>query len=230
MRYDQLLLLALAGVICLIPLTAYLFWLRYVTKQPHPVIVSGRSDFFVLLLGVLGFVLFGGGLVLLLTQNNALLLLRGNWSLVQGTLEQERSAWLWSLRIYAFGILSWVGWEFFRRRRMMVVYNISPASFEQILQDLFQQFDLPLTREGNRWFSVRELFVLHGWDATRTVILKWVGYRDQKLFVELERSLRERLPSIDVPFNPFYLVTAAASIVSLILSILSLVLLLLLIR
>ena len=73
-----ILAICLCGVFCLIPLTMYLWWLARITGARHPKPISGPWDFAGLMLGLSGFVVFGGGLLLTLCQSNFRYWMRGN--------------------------------------------------------------------------------------------------------------------------------------------------------
>lgn len=224
-------MLALAGLICLAPLTVYLLWLCAVTRRPRPTVVSGRWDFIALFLGLFGIIVYGGGLFLSFVHSNALFAIRGNWELLKSTLAQERTAWAWAAGGYALAILGLVATEMVLRRRSLTLYNMPLPLLEQTLEELFQQLGQPLERKGDTWWShARPLFRLDAFDAGRTVTLSWQGEDDKPLFQEVERHLRQRLPSLPVPENPAVTWLTSGAIVGVVLTVVSFAILILLSR
>jgi len=231
LRFDQIVMLSLAGLIGLTPLTVYLLGLGTIARRRRPTVVAGRWDFIALFLALFGFLLFGGGLLLSFLHSNSLFAIRGNWQLLHATLAQERTAWAWTAVAYFLVIVALVAWELFARRRVLVIYNVTPAVLEPMLVEFFEQRGLPLTREGYVWSAKSgSLFRLEAFEAGRTATLRWINDNEPTLFQEVERHLRECLPSVLMPENPTVLWIRIAGLASTSLAAVSFAILVLMIR
>lgn len=189
------LVVCLCGVFCLTPLSLYLFWAAIVTRRTSPTIVSGQWDFVGVILGLSGFILFGGGLVLSLLQSNFRYWMRGNFESLRAAWAQEKTSWLLLAAVYAFSVIGIVALTLASRRRSLVVYNIEPAAFEATIVEVFEHLGQPIERRGNLWVSGGPLFELDRFDSGQTVTLRWVA-ADGLLFVEVERLLREAMINV----------------------------------
>lgn len=195
-----ILVICLAGVLCLIPLTLYFLWLAQVTRREHPVAVSGPWDFTGLALGLSGFILFGGGVVLSLLQSNFRFWMRGNFEALRAVWIQERVTWALLVFCYLALVLGGIGLTLLARRRSLVVYNIEPDACEGLLGEVFEQLGRPVERHGKLWTSGAPLFELDTFEGGRTVTLRWVS-NDVRLFEEATRSLRAALAAHPSPEN-----------------------------
>ncbi len=195
MPLPPLVLLYLGGLACLTPVAAYLLWVGSYARRPRPTVVSGPWDFAALLLGLSGFVLFGGTVVLALVRSNVRLGARGNFNAVKAAWEHEWLSWLLVVGAYLAAVVGTAAWGLFARRRALVVYNVAPADFEHALSDVFDQIGQKVERRGNGWFAGPEVCRLDPFPAGRTVTLRWTG-DDPHLFEEVERQLRQSLPGL----------------------------------
>jgi hypothetical protein len=200
LAFNFILVILVAAVCCLAPLSAYLFWLAGVNRRPKPTVYSGRWDFVSLLIGLSGFVLFGGGLLLSLLQSNARFLTRGNFEAVRAAWGQDRAAWVVIVVVYLLAVVGGVLYTLKARRRSLVVYNIEPGVFEGVLVEVFDALGTPVERRGNLWVGGVPLFELEPFDAANTVTLRWVS-DDDRLFQEVERQLREAVTGVAAPDN-----------------------------
>jgi hypothetical protein len=189
------------GVFCLIPLGLYLWWLSLVTRREHPKPIAGAWDFAALLLGLSGFVVFGGGLVLTLFQSNFRYWMRGNAEALRGAWVQERVTWMLLVACYLFVVAAVAGLTLAARRRSVVVYNVEPAAFEALIGEVFDQMGRPVTRQGKVWSNGAPLFELDTFEGGRTVTLRWVS-ADGTLFDEVDRQLRAALATQSTGDNP----------------------------
>lgn len=192
MTVPFILVVCLAGVFCLVPLTFYLFWLAQITRRESPVAVPGAWDFAALALGLSGFILFGAGVVLSLLQSNFRFWMRGNFEALRAVWIQERVTWSVLVFFYLFAVLGGIGLTLLARRRSLVVYNIESDAFEALLGEAFAQLGRPLERTGNLWVSGVPLFELDTFDGGRTVTLRWVS-DDERMFEDVVRLLRTAL-------------------------------------
>src|SRR5262245_41137999 len=155
-----ILVICLAGVFCLTPLALYLFRLGMLTRRERPTLVSGPWDFVGLVLGLSGFILFGGGLVLSLFQSNFRYWMRGNFESLRAAWGQERVTCVLLTLLYLVAVVGWIALTLAARRRSLVVYNVEPAAFESTLTEVFEQLNRPVERRGNLWVGSLPLFEL----------------------------------------------------------------------
>ncbi len=196
-----ILVICLAGVFCLAPLGVYLLWLAYITRRDHPTVVAGNWDFVSLMVGLSGFVLFGGGLVLSLLQSNFRYWMRGNFEALRAAWGQERVTWMLLALLYVSLVGMAMLLTLMSRRRSLVVYNIDPDAFETTLSEIFDHLNRPIERRGNLWVGGEPLFELDRFAGGKTVTLRWVA-EDPLLFQEVDRLLREALQSVPSGDNP----------------------------
>jgi hypothetical protein len=196
-----ILVICLAGVFCLAPLSVYLLWLAVITRRERPTVVSGQWDFAGLVLGLSGFILFGGGLVLSLFQSNVRYWMRGNFESLRAAWGQEKVTWIVLVLLYLLCVVGWIGLTIAARRRSLVVYNVDPAAFEATLTEVFEQLNRPVERRGDLWVGGEPLFELDRFVAGRTVTLRWIA-EDRLLFQEVERLVREAVRAITTDDNP----------------------------
>ncbi|MDY3560351.1 hypothetical protein R5W23_001585 [Gemmata sp. JC673] len=192
MTVPLILVICLAGVVCLIPLTFYLLWLAQITRREHPIAVPGTWDFTALALGLSGFVFFGAGVVLTLLQSNFRFWMRGNFEAFRAVWIKEWVTWSVLVSFYLVAVLGGIGLTLLGRRRSLVVYNIEPDAFEALLGEVFAQIGRPLERTGNLWVSEGPVFELDTFEGGRTVTLRWVS-NDDRLFEDIARLLRAAL-------------------------------------
>src|SRR5205823_14438602 len=124
------------------------FWLALLTRRDRPTVLSGPWDFACLVLGLSGFVLFGGGLVLSLLQSNFRYWMRGNFEAWRGAWGQEKTTWIFLALMYVLAVVGWVALTLAARRRSLVVYNVDPAAFEATLTEVFEHLNRPVERRG----------------------------------------------------------------------------------
>lgn len=196
-----ILAVCLCGVFCLIPLALYLWWLSQVTRRDHPKPISGTWDFAGLLLGLSGFVVFGGGLVLTLCQSNFRYWMRGNVEALRGAWIQERVTWMLLVGCYLLFVAVIAALTLAARRRTVVVYNVEPAAFESLLTEVFDQLGRPVERRGKLWVGGAPLCEVDTFEGGRTAVLRWVS-DDTRLFEEVDRQLRAALATHSTGDNP----------------------------
>ncbi|HEY1188958.1 MAG TPA: hypothetical protein VGE74_14985 [Gemmata sp.] len=192
MAVPFILVICLAGVFCLIPLAMYLLWLTRITRGDHPVAMSGPWDFAGLAVGLSGFIIFGGGVVLTLLQSNFRFWMRGNFEALRDVWNQERVTWGLLVFCYLTLVLGGIGLALLARRRSLVVYNIEGTACEALLCEVFEQLGKPLVRTGNLWSSGAPLFELDTFEGGRTATLRWLS-NDERLFEDVSRLLRTAL-------------------------------------
>lgn len=195
------LVVVFASLFCLAPLSAYLFHLSILARRDRPTVVSGSWDFAVLTLGLSGFYLFGGGLVLTLLQSNFRYWMRGNLEAFRGAWASDSTTWVLISSVYVLGVIAMVGLTLVSRRHSLVVYNVEPTEFESAISDVFERLNRPVERRGKVWVAGVPLFELDTFEGGRTVTLRWVS-DDHALFHEVERLVRESMKNVATDDNP----------------------------
>ena len=195
MGLSYILVLCLAGAFCLAPLGVYLLWLSQITRRDRPTIIAGTWDYTVLVIGLSGFFLFGGGLILSLLQSNFRYWMRGNYEGGRAAWGQEWLTWTLLALVYVLFVVSILTLTLLSRRRSLVVYNVDLPMFESTLNEVFEHLNRPIERRGNVWFSGVPLLELDRFPRGKTVTLRWLG-EDHLLFQDVERLLREMVRSL----------------------------------
>jgi hypothetical protein len=195
LSFNFILVVCLAAVCCLTPFALYLYWLSGVNRRPHPSVMNGAWDFTALVLGLSGFILFGGGLLLSLLQSNVRFLMRGNFEAIRAAWGQDRQSWALLALFYAVVVIGGVLLTLKARRRTLVVYNVDPAAFEATLAEVFDAINVPVERRGNEWVGGVPLLELEPFPAGNTVTVRWLS-DDDRLFQEIERQLREAVVGV----------------------------------
>lgn len=199
--FSFILVVCLAGVFCLAPLGLYLLWLAVVNRRPRPTVVRGAWDFAILLAGLSGFILFGGGLLLSLLQSNVRFWMRGNFEALRDAWGQEHLTWSLIVAGYLIVVVGGTVLGLLARKRSLVVYNIDPAVFEGTIAEVCEELGRPVERRGNLWVGGVPLFELEPFAAGHAVMLRWLS-DDDRLYEEVERRLRETLPTVPTRDHP----------------------------
>ena len=195
MGLSSILVICLIGACCLAPLAVYLLWLAQITRRDRPTIISGTWDYAILIIGLSGFIVFGGGLFLSLMQSNVRYWMRGNFESLRAAWGQERVTWILLSFLYILIVVGGIVVTLLSRRRSLVVYNVDVAVFESTVNEVFEHLSHPVERRGNVWFSGGPLFQLERFPRGRTATLRWLS-DDHLLFQDVERLLREAVRSI----------------------------------
>ena len=211
---SHFLVVCLAAVPCFAPLAGYLLWLTVVVRRDRPTVVAGHWDFAGLLAGLSGFILFGGVLLLSLTQSNFRFLTRGNFEALGAAWEQEKTSWAFVAGGYLVLVVGGAYVTLAARRRTLVVYNVEPERFEGLLAEVFDHLGRPVERRGNQWVSGFPLCELDPFRGGKTVTLRWLA-DDRLLFQDVERHVRDAVRTVVTPENPAgrWLSTAAGGCV-----------------
>ena len=191
----------LAGVFSLAPLLIYLVWLSYVTRREKPTVLTGPWDFAALLGGLSGFILFGGGLLLILLQSNAPVTPRGNSEALRDAWEKEYLLWVLTIILYLLFVLGGSFLTLSNRRKTLVIYNVDPDAFEHALADVFERLGKPVERRGRLLIGGMPYCEVDPFEGGRTVVLRWIA-EDNALFQDVERNLRNELKALAPAEDP----------------------------
>jgi hypothetical protein len=193
-------LVALAGIICLTPLTLYLFWLATVNRADKPTAVNGVWDFVALLASLVG-VMVCVGMVLSALSANVNLFARGGFRNLQ-------NAWLASTLATAVAPISYLvllalaaASTLRGRKQSLHVYNVDLPALEQAIADVLNQSGYDARRFGNRWTAAEPLVQLTPFQVFSHGTVKFLS-ADPHRNDELERQLRVRIPQLPVGDNP----------------------------
>jgi hypothetical protein len=139
----------------IVPLAIYCLVLSVINRRRHPVVVPGPWDFAGVLFAASGVLLIGGPAILtgvyeqwrltwLLGQTHFLKEISDNWSF-------WISIWLLYFAVIASGsaLMLW------RRRRLTSIYNIEPAVFAEVLNQVLDRLELEWLRNGPRRLLLR---------------------------------------------------------------------------
>ncbi|MFM8271940.1 MAG: hypothetical protein ACKODX_06345 [Gemmata sp.] len=200
MTLPFILVVCLAGVFCLIPLTFYLLWLAQVTRRDRPTAVSGPWDFAALTVGLSGFILYGGGVTLALLQSNFRFFMRGKFEALRNVWIQEQVTWSLLAFLYLVTVLGGIALALLARRRSLVVYNVESDAFEVLLGEVFEHLGITVERRGNLWAGAGALCEVEPLEVGRTVTLRWLS-PDDRLFEDVTRQLRAALAAAHTPEN-----------------------------
>ncbi len=207
-------MLLLLFIVCLFPLAVYLLILANLNRGPQPSVVSGPWDFAGVLLGVSGFLLFGGPAVLsgLYEQARlAAMLDPGRLTLVASLLRPlGQLPWLFWLALwflYFLLISAGAGILLWRHQGTLAVYNLTSDDFAVVLSETAERLGLELARDGSQC-TLRRVgkpgnpVVLEwaSWPAVRHLTVRYLAEGD--LRGEVETELCRRLAEWHGTANP----------------------------
>jgi hypothetical protein len=216
------LLLFLLGLACLFPICIYCLFLAMLHQRRHPTLISGAWDFVGVLLALSGFLIFGTTVFLLSFQpaGREFLLHGGTPADLRrvGAQGSPLVVLLWFL-FYA-SLASSFGYMIWHRRAFSVVYNMTPAEMEPVLQRVVESAHMQAMRRGRRWYIGAEqpseakqkrldsaaqrvstvepqvipqaVLEVHGSPLMRTVSISWRSYREEAR-QELQAELEREL-------------------------------------
>jgi hypothetical protein len=245
------LLLFLLGLACLFPICIYCLFLAMLHQRRHPTLMSGTWDFVGVLLALSGFLVFGTAVFLLSFQpaGRDFLLHGGAPSDLRriGAQGSHLIVFLWFL-FYA-SLASSFAYMIWHRRAYSVIYNVTPAEMEYVLQRVIENSHMQSMRRGRRWYigaeeeveskpvaidtSSRRTSILQpqvipqavlevqGSPLMRTVSIFWRSYRDEAR-QELQAELERALdqfPSSSGSTAGWFITAASALFMTMILTV-----------
>lgn len=199
MGVPYVLIICVAGVICLVPLAVYLRFVAALGQRQRATVISGAWDFAGLAMGLSGFLIFGGVLLLALLQSYFRAGMHGGFAALRAGWEQQATTWSVLAGLYILAVVGWLGLVSSSRRRSWVIYNVVPEAVEECLSEALSQLGVVAQRRGNVWYRNHEaLCEIEGFWRGHTVTLRWL-HPDRMLYEELDRILRNRASQLDVP-------------------------------
>lgn len=154
----MLLLILVGSLVCLFPLGLYCLWLAEINNRPRPTLVNGAWDFAGLLVGLSGFLLFGGVVSLLAFDATwRLTLARGRFDQISDVITgTDYTLWLVAL-LYLLIVLGGFAVLINRRKWVSGVYNVTASDFHTALTQAIENARLKLTVTGNTFRIVAPL-------------------------------------------------------------------------
>ncbi|MBO0700595.1 MAG: hypothetical protein J2P46_19520 [Zavarzinella sp.] len=199
-------------LVCLMPLALYLLYLAHLNGRTPPALVPGPWDFGAVLLGLSGFLILAGPLLLTLVNSVWRGYMFGGWADLRSV--GAREAWAGSLMAVGYLILVGVGIFLLLRSRRPVtaVYNVVPDGVEPALVGVLDELGYPWKRanglveigakkltepEGaaTRFFAAETATVrVDTFASTSHATLRW-GLAWDGVRKEVEAALARSLPS-----------------------------------
>lgn len=148
---DHLIILLGSGcLVCLTPLAIYLLYLAHLNGRSSPTLVSGPWDFGAVLLGLSGFLILAGPLLLTLINSVWRGYAFNGWAELKVMVEREAMAG----SLIAVGYLVLVGggiaWLLRARRPVTAIYNVAASTAEATLVEVIEQLGYPWRRAEGR--------------------------------------------------------------------------------
>ncbi len=135
----NLLVLCMIVFTCLFPLTIYCLILAYVNHRPRPTMVPGAWDFVGVLLGLSGFILVGGPLLVAAVDDLfRQFWFQGNWADLRTRLS-DSNLWLGIWGVYFVLLIVAVRWQLTGRQAWTAIYNIEPRKTKEIVYEALKQ-------------------------------------------------------------------------------------------
>ena len=197
MALPLVVLLAFCGVLCLAPFSTYLSWLSILNRRLQPTVLRGSADLIALCVGLSGFLVIGGALVVGLTNSNARFAARGNWEQILAAWGQEQTTWLLIAGVYTLLVGGFIGWLAMARQRTLVIFSVDRWVLDQTVNEILTDLGQTPIRQGQLWSTPQggPLVEINYFQGMYHATVKWLG-PDRRLGEELERELRRRLASV----------------------------------
>ncbi len=220
---------ALAIVICFLPAAIYLMLLAVLNHRRHPTLIQGSWDFVGLLLGLSGFLLVGGTVLLSsLTHSLRLFWQRGDLHRLQQDFQELGSTWVILWLLYCAGVVGGLLVLIRYRRHFSVVYNVRRDQLDDAFCHTLNRLGLRWERLVHRWSaesvnvdaSQRSSLLLQGiavWEidwlpSSHHATIRWEQY-DPPLRRAIEAELALALRKVPSEGNAAagWLLTASAA-------------------
>src|SRR5262245_9743437 len=157
---DFALLLLLAGLACLFPVSLYCLYLALLHNRRNPTLIPGSWDFVGALIALSGFLLIGGTVLIfsLHTAARDAWLRSAQFSQLRRAHAQLDALTLGIWGAYTLALVGGSAWLIWSRSEFTSIYNINPDEIEDVLEKMCGRLDLSLGRRGRR--------LLLGYDRT----------------------------------------------------------------
>lgn len=228
---STLIFIGSGSLVCLMPLAVYLLYLSYLNGRPTPVMVPGPWDFAAVLMGLSGFVLLLGPLLITLLHSTWRAHALGGWATLKSISSREAVAGSLMAVGYLIILSSGIVFLLRSRRKVTAIYNVAAAAVESSLIGVLEEHGYPWRRhEGKIEIGVKKAaeppepaarFFPHETATVRVdtfaalghANLKWGGaWRNVR--PEVEAALLPTLPAYSGHRNPIsgWMFTAAITV------------------
>lgn len=170
----------------LFPLAIYLLWLGFgVSRNLHPVILSGVRDTIYLALALCGFVVIGPP----------------TW-LLERFARINLSWYLIAYGVYLLLVLSLLWVWISKRRKSLVIYSINPEAFPVLLTQRLAGLGLPHQITPGRVAVAESRLTLNVYSSTNlyTVTINWTG--EEALWQQIRPDLLRDVKALETSHNP----------------------------
>ena len=146
---STLVLIGSGCLVCLMPLAIYLLYLANLNSKPHPVMVPGGWDFAATLLGLSGFLVLSGPLLLTLIDSRWRSHVYGSWTELRNFGTREARAWSLMSCGYLLLLLGLIPGLIRSRRTVTAIYNLDAGILENCLDFVLNGMGLKVVARGS---------------------------------------------------------------------------------
>jgi hypothetical protein len=229
---DSLVFIGSCSLVCLLPLSLYFLFLTYLNQRTHPTMMSGTWDFASVLLGLGGFLLLLGPLLLSIVDSTWRgIWISGGFSEVRVILKKEGIFWSLLATFYVAVLISGIYLLIRSRRDTTVIYNL-PSSYldeafieslerlNRVWRKVANRFEIGMLRNAdsekepsNRNSESISVIEVDSFPSMRNASLKW-REDDLQIREQVELDFRRTLERMDVGANPVggWFLTASVTI------------------
>lgn len=139
---DSLVLLGSGCLICLLPLSLYFLFLSFLHSRRQPTLLTGRWDFTCLLLGLSGFLILFGPMVLsILDSAWRSIWLSGSFEQVRVVLKKQAIFWSMVATCYLAFLAIMIRRLLHKRASFSIVYGLPTESFDDLFGGILERMN-----------------------------------------------------------------------------------------
>jgi hypothetical protein len=211
----------------MMPLALYLLYLSYLHQRRQPTLITGPWDFACALMGLSGFLLVGGVMIVSVvdsTWRNALF--KGSFKTILMVWKTDPGVWSMLSGGYVLILVMAITLLMRQRRKWIMIYNADRALVEDALIGVLESHGYAWKRTGNgleigptkddheRFHAAVQMRVqIHSFESMHHVGLRWLT-RPTLRQTEIVGELEKALAGVDAPESAVagWFLTAAVSI------------------
>lgn len=208
-------------IVCLMPLAIYLLYLANLNTKANAVLVPGTWDIASTLLGIGGFILIMGPMLLTLVDHQWRSYAFGNWDTLKTVGPRESRAWSMMATGYFLILLGIIPALIRVRRPYTAIYNVDLTTLEQTITLAIEHAGFTSKQQGNKWSlllpngkDIGELSV----DQFKTlshVTLRWSGnWAEVRPLIEKQLTqILDRQPASRSPSGGWFYTAGIATMI-----------------